>query len=67
MKLNLQRGAKAGAVSGVTFAVLTPINNWLQHQNTTSEKLVVGSVFAFLFFGLIGAFTDKIESEIGDS
>jgi thiamine transporter ThiT len=67
LKPNLLRGIKAGAVSGIFFAVLMPVNNWLQNQTTSSDKLIVGSVFAFLFFGLIGTFTDKIESEIGDS
>jgi len=65
--LNALRGIKSGVAGGITFAILMPVNNWLQHQNTTSDKLIVGSVFAFLFFGLIGTFTDKIESEIGDS
>ncbi len=46
--------------------MVTPINNWLQDEPISGESILVGSIFAFCMFGIIGTLTDKIGSEIGD-
>jgi hypothetical protein len=66
LKLAPRRGAKFGFFSGLSFAVVTPINNWLQDEPISGESILVGSIFAFCMFGIIGTLTDKIGSEIGD-
>jgi xanthine/uracil permease len=66
VKLQLRRGAKVGAFGAFSFAVIAPINAIIRDQPIDSSKLLVGSVFAFIFFGLIGTLTDKLGPEVGD-
>jgi hypothetical protein len=56
-----------GAVGGLLFSVVTPLNNLLRHEAVVWTEAVVGSLFTFCFFGLIGVFTDKIGGEVGDA
>jgi hypothetical protein len=67
MKLNLARGTKIDALTAICFAAVTPINNFLRDEPIIVGSILTGSVFAFCVFGLIGTFTDKIGSEVGDA
>jgi hypothetical protein len=56
-----------GGSSGISFAMITSINNWLRGEEIVQSKLWVGSTFALVVFGIVGTFTGKIGSEFGDS
>ena len=66
MNVNPSRGAKTGALTAVGFATVAPINNLLHHEAVDVSRLLVGSAFAFIVFGLIGTFSAKIGTEVGD-
>ncbi len=65
MKLNVRRGVKFGAMSAAFFPALMPINNYFRGDQTTWSEVVIGTVFAFVFFAIIGSLTDKVGSEVG--
>jgi RsiW-degrading membrane proteinase PrsW (M82 family) len=64
---NFKRGAKFGALSAVGFAVVIPLNQLLRSEPVSSNSTVVGTVFAFILFGVIGSLTDRIGSDFGDA
>jgi hypothetical protein len=66
MNLNPIRGAKFGASSALLFPVAVALNNYLKGEKIVVGSLVVGTIFAFLFFGLVGTFTDKVGSDVSD-
>ena len=67
MRVHPVRGAKVGALSALCFAVVTPLNNLIRSEPIAWGSVISGSVFAFFLFGVIGTFTDKIGSEVGDA
>lgn len=42
-------------------------NHLIRQETINATEIVAGSILAFCLFGIIGTFTDKIGSEIGDS
>ena len=66
MRRDPVRGLKLGAGSAVMFAIFTPLNHWLRDEPIYLRKVIVGTVLAFILFGIIGMFTKKFGSEIGD-
>lgn len=67
MRLNVRRGVKFGAMSAAFFPVLLPLNNYLRGDPTTWSEVLVGTLFAFVFFGAIGSLTDKVGSDVGEA
>ena len=67
MTLEPVRGVKFAASSALAFAIVTPINNYVRSEPVAIERIVIGAVFAFLFFGLVGTLTGKLGSEVGES
>lgn len=67
MTLDFRRGAKLAARSAICFAIMIPLNQWLRSEPVDGSATIVGAVFAFCVFGIIGTLTDKIGSDFGES
>ena len=66
MNVDPIRGVKLGAGGAIAFAIVTPINRLLQHEPVVVFQLLVGIVFAFIFFGVIGTFR-TMGADVGDA
>ena len=61
------RGVKFGGVSAICFAVVTPINNLIRHEPMVVATILSGSALIFCLSGVVGTFTDKWGSDVGDA
>jgi hypothetical protein len=66
VKLSPVRGLKFGLANAVLFPLIMATNSFFRNEEIVLGSLVTGAVFAFLFFGLIWTFTDKIGSSLSD-
>ena len=65
MRLDVRRGVKFGAMSAAFLPGILPLNNYIRGEQTTWSEVLVGTLFAFVFFALIGSITDKVGSDVG--
>ena len=66
MRLNPVRGLKFGLGNAVLFPIIMATNSFFHNEEIIPSSLLTGAILAFLFFGLIWTFTDKIGSDICD-
>ena len=63
----MRRGIKFGAMSAAFFPAILPINNYIRGDETTWSEVLIGTLFAFVFFAVIGSLTDKVGSDVGEA
>ena len=66
MKANPVRGLKYGALATVLLIAILAANHWLRGEAIEADELISGGLLAFVVFGLINTFTDKIGAVFGD-
>jgi hypothetical protein len=61
------QGIKHGANGSICFFATIMLNSLIRSEQIVLKNVVVGTVFVFFFFGLIGMFTDKFGIDVGDA
>jgi len=59
------RGLKYGFVNALLLVAVLATNHWLRGERIEKEELASGAILAFITFGIINTFTDKIGSDFG--